>query len=359
MRKVNKLGMLILGLSLIVLLSACSLYGPAEEATEVDPPPVTLESEDITSGTSDSSATNSEAGVNDDATVESVEMTKQTIYFFDYSGDVVPLTLDIPKVEWIGKEVLQYMTVGGPAEDLLPPGFRPVLPEGTSFSLNVKADQKLAIIDFSKEFLNYEAKSAADEKKILDAIIWSMSEFSTVEKVEIRVNGYLLETMPQWDTPVIEPLSRVDGINIELANNINISNTTPVTLYFSKSYEGFNYLVPVTRLIQKTDNIAKATLEQLIIGPKTGSELVSPILPTTKLLSVKVSDNLVVADFDEEILGINELLTMEQVDMIVWSLIENTHTPTIQIKIKGDTDVLPANLTEPIIAPELINYTIF
>lgn len=359
MIKVNKLGMLILVLSLIVLLSACSLYGPAEEVTEIDPPPVTLEYEDNTSGTIDSSSSGSDTITSDNEAIESVEMIKQTIYFFDYTGDVVPLTLDIPKVEWIGKEVLQYMTVGGPAEGLLPDGFRPVLPEGTTFSLNVKADEKLAIIDFSKEFLNYEAESPVDEKKILDAIIWSMTEFPTVEKVELRVNGYPLESMPQWDTPVVEPLSRVDGINIELANNISIGNTTPVTLYFSKSYGSFNYLVPVTRLIQKTDNLAKATLEQLIIGPKSGSQLVSPILPTTKVLSVKVSENLVVADFDDEILGINESLTKEQVDMIVWSLIENTHKPTIQIKIKGDTDVLPANLTEPIIAPEAINYTIF
>lgn len=359
MLKFNKLGILLLALSLVVLLSACSLYGPAEETADIDPPPVILELDDNTSSTIDSSSTGFVAVTTDDVTADGVEMVKQTIYFFDYTGDVVPLTLDIPKVEGIGQEVLQYMLVGGPAELLLPDGFRPVLPEGTKFSLNVKADEKLAIIDFSKEFLNYEAKSAADEKKILDAITWSMTEFPTVEKVEIRVNGYSLQSMPQYDTPVIAPLSRVDGINIELANNINIGNTTPVTLYFSKSYGNFNYLVPVTRLVQKTDNIAKTTLEQLIIGPKTGSQLVSPILPTTKLLSVKVSDNLVVADFDEEILGINESLTVEQIDMIVWSLIENTHKPTIQIKIKGDTDVLPANLTAPIIAPEAINYTIF
>lgn len=341
-----------------ILLSGCGvLFGP-EETLEIDPPPITLGLDDNTEISLNNTSNLPEFGTTVTSQVE-VTTVDLTIYFLDSVGDVVPLTLAIPKVEGIGKEVLRYMTVGGPAEAILPQGFKPVLPAGIKFDMNIKAEEKLAIVDFSREFFNYEAKSAADEKKILDAITWSMTEFPTVDQVEIRVNGYPLEAMPTFNTPVIGPLSRADGINLELANNINISSTTPVTLYFSRPSQSFDYLVPVTRLIPKTEDIAKATLEQLIIGPKAGSNLTTELLPTTKILSVKISNDLLVADFDEELLGFNNQISKQLIDMLVWSLTENTAIPTIQIKVKGEIGLLPDNYSQPILKPEIINATIF
>lgn len=353
MFKAKKARILILGLSLIFLLSGCGIFGP-EETMEIDPPQITLE--DPTNLVNEISA-DDQAAI-EIAMEENAETIMQTIYFFDATGDIVPLTLDIPKVEGIGKEVLKYMTVGGPAEEIIPEGFRPVIPAGTTVDMNIKAEEKLAIVDFSKEFLNYEAISAEEEKKILDAITWSITEFPSIDKVEIRVNGWVLEEMPLFHTPVIGPLSRADGINIELANNITIGNTSAVTLYFSRTDNDFSYLVPVTRLVPKTDDIARTTIEQLIIGPKPGSNLTSALLPTTKILDVQVSNDILVADFDDEVLGFDMQMTDELINMLVWSLTENTDIPTIQIKIKGETNSLPENLAKPITKPVMINATI-
>lgn len=360
MLKTQQLRFLLI-ISLIVtisLLTGCGLLFGPEETMEIDPPPVTLEldSNVVDIVTNPANNSDNETLVSNQEEIVTVNLT---IYFFDEKGDVVPLTMSIPKVEGIGKEVLKYMTVGGPAESIIPTGFIPVIPAGTSFDMNIKAEQKLAIIDFSKEFLNYEAKSPAEEKKILDAITWSITEFPTVEQVELRVNGFPLEAMPTWNTPIVGPLSRVDGINLELANNIDVSNTTSVTLYFNRATASFEYLVPVTRLIPKIDDIAKATLEQLIIGPRAGSSLTSSLLPTTKILSVKVSNDLLVADFDDELLGFNNQLTDKLINTLMWSLSENTGVPTIQIKIKGETNSLPDNLAKPILKPETINATLF
>lgn len=350
-------------ISLITLLfTGCGLYGP-EETMEIDPPPTALEDQDtnVTLEITDLNMEQMNTGqVNTELmTEEDVKLVKLTIYYFDENGDVVPLTMDIPKVEGIGQQVLNYMTIDGPAEELLPAGFRPVLPEGTKFTMNVKAEEKLAVVDFSKEFLSYNAKSEAEEKKILDAITWSLTEFPTIDQVEIRVNGYVLETMPVWNTPIVGPLSRANGINLELANHLQLGNTDSVTLYFNRATQNFDYLVPVTRVIPKAENLAEATLEQLILGPRSGSQLTSPILPTTKVLKVEVSDQLLVADFDEELLGFNQQLSQEVIDMIVWSLSENIQTSTIQIKVKGETALLPEQAAKPIIRPHFINATIF
>jgi len=329
----------------VILLSGCGLYGP-EETMEIDPPPIT-EMQNNAGTTLEVNELLPEQ-VQMATNEENQQLVNVTIYYFDQTGDVVPLTMDIPKVEGIGQEVLEYMTMNGPANGLLPTGFRPVLPAGTKFTMNVKTEEKLAIIDFSREFLSYEAANASEEKKILDAITWSLTEFPTIEQVELRVNGYPLETMPTFKTPVIGPLSRLDGINIELANNINIGQTTPITLYFNRVTEDGEYLVPITRLIQKTDDLAKATLEQLILGPKSGTDLSVGLLPTTKILDIQLNDQIIVADFDEELLGVDQQLSPQVIDSIVLSLTENIEAASVQIKIKGENKPVSKPVNRPI-----------
>ena len=353
MLKHKWLGSLLILSLIVILLSGCGLYGP-EEAMEIDPPPsASLEIEDL-DPTIEVTNVNGETQTSSTSTEAVSETVTLTIYYLDEQGDVVPLPMSVPDVEGIGKEVLKFMTINGPSSAVLPEGFTPILPAGTVSDMNVKFDQKLAIVDFSKEFLSYQAASPADEKKILDAITWTLTEFPTIEQVEIRVNGYPLEVMPTWNTPVVGPLSRLDGINIELANNIHIGQTTPVTLYFQKATADGEYLVPVTRLIPQTEDVAKATLEQLIIGPKQDSKFIPTLLPTTKVLSVNYKDNVVVADFDSELLGFNESLSQESIDMIVLSLTENTMATSVQITVNGKNDPLDTFAT-PILRPHNIN----
>ncbi|MNU06339.1 Spore germination protein GerM [compost metagenome] len=42
------------------------------------------------------------------------------------------------------------------------------------------------MVDFSKEFNNYKAE---DERKVLEAVVWTLTELDNVEKVSIRVEG--------------------------------------------------------------------------------------------------------------------------------------------------------------------------
>ena len=135
MLKHKWLGSLLILSLIVVLLSGCGLYGP-EEAMEIDPPPVSLEIEDLNPTIE---VTNTEGGnqTSSTSTENASEMVTLTIYYFDQQGDVVPLPMAIPKVEGIGKEVLRFMTMGGPAEATLPEGFRPVLPAGTVSDMNV------------------------------------------------------------------------------------------------------------------------------------------------------------------------------------------------------------------------------
>ena len=108
---------------------------------------------------------------------------------------------------------------------MLPNGFRAVIPEDTQLSL--KIDEGVAIVDFSKEFKNYQKE---DELKILQAITWTLTQFDSVEKVQLSMNGEELKEMPVNGTPISEGLSRTSGINIDTSDVADITNTKAITV---------------------------------------------------------------------------------------------------------------------------------
>ncbi|MBO8172490.1 MAG: GerMN domain-containing protein [Bacillaceae bacterium] len=347
---------LILYISAALLLTGCGLFGPEEPVSQpIDPPPADEVQGDNTEVTIDiTGEEEAQPSADESATEGENAMFESELYVYDPEGNVVPLTLPIPKTEGIGKQVLRYMVKGGPVESLLPEGFSPVLPEGTEI-LGMTIDENgVATVDFSPEFAEYHAE---EEQHIIDAITWALTQFDSVKSVKIWINGYPQEVMPVNGTP-ISSLSRENGINLELANNIDIGNTSKVTLYFLSETEDFTYFVPVTRVIPKTDNMALATIEQLIKGPKQGSYLYSGILPSTRILSATVMDDRVVADFDETLLDYNSgSASPDAVKAIVLSLAANTGVSKVQLQVNGETNFMAGNmdLSQPVVRPLRIN----
>ena len=132
------------------------------------------------------------AGVDVDAKTTSAAVTvdmsdeitsQMTVYVKDAKGFVTPVSLALPKTVSVAKTTLEYMVDGGPETGLLPAGFQGILPKGTKvISVNITADKR-ATVDFSKELLNYDVK---DERKLLEAITWNLTNFSSVDKVQLR-----------------------------------------------------------------------------------------------------------------------------------------------------------------------------
>lgn len=341
-------------LVITVFSTGCGLFSTEDQDTSqpIDPPPqnwdeetdlsIDLTEEDI-EGTSNP----------EESAGESQGIFEGELYLYDPQGNIVPLTLGIPKTEGIGKQVLRYMVKGGPVEALLPEGFSAVLPEGTEI-LGMKIDQGVAIVDFSPQFKNY---SVEEEQHIIDAITWALTQFDTIDSVKIWINGYPQEVMPVGGTPITS-MSRDNGINLELSHGVDLGNTSKVTLYFLAETEELTYYVPVTRIVQKTDQIAMETLRQLIKGPAQDSNLYSPLLPTTKVLDAKVLDNVVIANFNDVILDYNSGdASPEAVRSIVLSLSENTGVKQVQLQVNGKTNFTAGDLdlSQPMARPATIN----
>jgi germination protein M len=358
-------------LLLVSLLMACAmlsgcLFGSSQDSGSeaIDPPQEDYLSDDEIEFEFEEGAeeeTSKEEQISDDQEEsnedgkETGQTVDRTIYVFDHEGHVVPLTIKVPHTDGVAKQALEYLVVDGPVTEQLPDGMRAVLPAGTE--LSVKIEGNTAVVDFSPEFKNYQPE---DEKGILEAITYTLTEFDTIENVKIMINGYVQETMPVNGTPINQPLSRKDGINLEIAEGTQIGHSSAVTLYFlAQSPSGqFDYFVPVTRLIPKTDDLVKATVDQLKSGPQVGSGLYSLISDDLDITETTLEKDLAILRFsqteNDESSG-EELLSDQAVDSLVLSLTEIEPVQKVQVMVDGDQ----TESAQPVSRPGPVNAASF
>ncbi len=352
MRKITKSAIAATVVTSTVLLSGCGLFGGEEEVKQMDPPKNEAVDETVAKGeNSETEAT--EATDQEEATTETV---KRDLYLIDNSGLVVPYTVDLPKTDAAARQVLEYLVAGGPLNEIIPDGFRAVIPQDTV--VDVKLEDGTITADFSKEFGTYNPE---DEAKILQAITWTLTQFDNVNNVVISVNGYKLDEMPVNSTPIPTDLSRADGINIDNSGVVDITNSRPVTLYFYVQNEEAEYYVPVTKRIENTgDDRVSAVVNALIDGPNMSSNLISEIHQDVKLLGAKVEDGNVTLDFNEAIFGsFNEkMISKHVINSLVLSLTEQPEVKSVAITVNGSEDVVTEDgksLTEPVTRPANVN----
>lgn len=79
------------------------------------------------------------------------------------------------------------------------------IPEGTSVqSINIE-ENGLCTVDLSKEIQNTSLTSS-EEKNVIESIVNTLSQFDSVNAVQIRVNGNVVESLAgHWD--ISKPLS--------------------------------------------------------------------------------------------------------------------------------------------------------
>lgn len=343
---------------IVMLTSGCGLTDSKKNS--IDPPQVETGMLDENDAVVLNTNPSNKVGTGTEISKTSKTATTQvTLYFKDTKGYVAPLSVTIPSTQQIAKKSLEYMVDGGPLTGQLPQGFTALIPKGTLVKdINLKSEQKLAIVNFSNEFANYNAQ---DERKIMEAVTWTLTGFSTIDKVQFWINGKDLKEMPVFNTPLDNPLSRAMGINIEIAPGVNAGQSTPVTLYFSnQTNEKFTYYVPITRLVKRTDDIAKTTLNQLILGPHQKAGLTSTLAANTEVIGITqtTDSTLITVDFNDKLLDSNKKASSEALQSVVLSLTENTGVAKVRIMVNGNVKVNTTdnhNYSKPVSRPSHVN----
>ncbi len=357
MRKVLRKGVPILALTMLTM-SACS-FGSNEAANEMDTPPTNYVEENESLGLEEDPEEapveegDGEEGTGDEATPDSVQ---RELYLIDSNGLVVPQTLELPKTESVLKQSLEYLVDGGPVTELLPNGFRAVLPAGTEISVNLKEDG-IAVADFSNEFKEYDPNQ---EKQILEAITWTLTQFENVDSVQININGYKQDTMPVGGTPIGEGVSRANGINLETGSVTDVVNSKGVTLYFLAQNGENTYYVPVTRRVASGTESLTAAVEELLKGPSNETQLLTDFRQEVALLEEPMYENgTVTLNFNESLLSQNQstAVSSEVLNMLALTLTEQKGIEKVAVQVNGESNVLTesGDVAEPVSRPSLVN----
>lgn len=352
MKKISKIrGISAAGLLAVpVMLSGCSLFG-SQSSMDIDKPPAEVEQQmlNMTGG-----------GAAKVKTTAATTGPKTTVYLANGKGLLAPVSIGIPEAKDTNtmKQALQAMVTEGSYAAYLPKGFTALLPKGTEINkLTVDKEQKTAIVDFNSAFNKY---NAPDERKILEALTWTLTGFAGVQKVQLTVDGKALEVMPLAGTPLNQPLTRSFGINLQKADGVALTNSTPVTVYFSTlSEDGVSYYVPVTRLVQPGQNRLTAALQELIRGPQQADGLEQVMTAGTKVESVKTAkDGTVTVALKDDMFEKDEKIPSELLQSVVLTISENASNSKVKINMNDAVQVMgndDQDYSKPVSRPDYIN----
>ncbi|RAS82421.1 GerMN domain-containing protein [Priestia endophytica] len=341
-----------------MLLTGCGLFGGEDVAEEIDPPQDVEYTKDNQKIKEEGKETTKE-----EKSKKAEKTLTREVYLIDKNGFVVPQTIDVPKADAAAAEIIEYLVVGGPIDQMLPNGFRAVLPAGTEVkSVNLKENGTL-VVDFSPEFKEYKAE---DESRILQSLTWTLTQFDAVKNVQLQINGYDQKEMPVNKTPISEELTRADGINMQTEGITDMTSTSSATLYYLSQNADGTYYVPVTKRLDlgKTDEERfTAVVDSLINEVPKG--LVGDFNNEAALVAKpEYEDGTVTLTFNKALLNSAEKsqLSKHVVDALALSLTEQKGVENVSIEVKGQKNITVDSgqkLTEEVSRPENINAEAF
>ena len=220
------------------------------------------------------------------------------VYYEDGDGYLVPVQREIARQDGIAKATLGLMVQSARNDmDAARLGLTPVVPEGTTFDLDIS--QGHARVDMSHQAM--ETADRAQEENMRTAIVWALTEFDTVKDVSFLVDGQKRSALTHG-TDISGSYTRV-GLNQEEPAQETFAGAQEIQMYFP-AQDG-RLLVPVSRTIYGSDDVATAVFE-FLRGPKTDSGLETPLPEGVQLLGVSVSGGTVTIDFSSEFVKIAE-----------------------------------------------------
>ena len=144
-------------------------------------------------------------------TVNLHETDKSVIYLIDKNDYVARTNIIDNNKDTINtiKYLISCLTINSNNQIYLPYGFSPIIPPNTKI-IDLSLENGLLKINFSKEILNI---NAADEEKLLESLIYTLTSIKGVESIMIFVENELFNTLPNSLKLLSTTLDKSYGIN--------------------------------------------------------------------------------------------------------------------------------------------------
>ncbi len=121
---------------------------------------------------------------------DSVEKVNVALYFAEPGGDFLKAEKrEIPFEAGLARATVEQL-IAGPKEK----GLMRTMPEGTDL-LDINIQNGLCTVDFSKEFRDNHWGGSSGEILTVYSLVNTLTQFPTVEKVEVLVEGQKVDTL--------------------------------------------------------------------------------------------------------------------------------------------------------------------
>ena len=107
---------------------------------------------------------------------------ESTIYLVDSNDYVARTTIPTCKCEGVdlAKDLLEGLVVGGTKNNIIPNGFRSIIPPDVTIK-DINLQENILTINFSKELLEVNDK---DEDKMIESIIYTLTSIDGIDKAD-------------------------------------------------------------------------------------------------------------------------------------------------------------------------------
>ena len=242
----------------------------------------------------------------------------EVVYLMDKSGYISKLNTTVPSLN-LEDEIYKKISIlrDGSAELK---NFIPLIPEDTKIN-SIKVENQKVTIDFSKEILDVNKYK---EEKMLEAIIYTLTEIENINEIYLKVDGSLFNELPNSKKIINYPLTRDFGINKEydITKPYNINKTI---VYFIKENDDFNYYVPVTKVSNSSSEKIDIIINELKSSVNYQSNLNSYLSNNLTLNDYQITEEAINLIFNEYIFdNIEEENILEEVKYTIsQSILEN------------------------------------
>lgn len=213
--------------------------------------------------------------------------------------------------------------------------FSPIIPKNTKVN-SIKVDKNNIYIDFSKDILNV---SKYNEELMIESIIYTITDINGIDNIYLSINKEPLKILPKSNKEIPYPLNRGYGINKKYDLD-SLNNITKTTVYFNKSYDDVEYLVPITKVMNTTSEKIDIIIEELKSIVNAQYNLNSYIPNNLEVVSHEVNDDKMNLIFNEFILDKEKLVVLEEVKYaIAQSIFDNYNVKEVVFSTKEKNNI--------------------
>ena len=280
----------------------------------------------------------SESG-SDSSTHYSEPRRSVTVYYQDGDGALVPMTRWIEPQQGIARAAVGLITDSAlNREEIAYYGVYPVLPADTEI-LGIDIRNGVAVIDFSKNLLNYG--SAKAERNIVASVVYTLTEFDTISSVSILINGYPQGIM-KYGTDLSYELGREDvAINANISALLKDKDKADVFL-LKQANTWYTYPVPVSVVAAEGSASRPEELVKLLLNTVSRDGLTSEMPDGAVLLGADLKDGVISLNFSREFLAYGGTSREEGIlKQLAYTLGQCRDIKKIRILVEGRETQLP------------------